>query len=46
MSNPVELWTPIAPAQDFDPRAAAEAAAQLEAEGWDGGTVALSLIHI
>jgi 5,10-methylenetetrahydromethanopterin reductase len=40
MSKPVELWTPIAPAQDFDPRAAAEAAAQLEAEGWDGGTVA------
>jgi len=40
MPNPVELWTPVAPAQDFDPLAAAEAAAMLEAEGWDGGTVA------
>lgn len=40
MPKPVELWTPIAPAQDFDPLAAAEAATLLEAEGWDGGTVA------
>jgi 5,10-methylenetetrahydromethanopterin reductase len=40
MPKPVELWTTIAPAQDFDPLATAEAAVRLEAEGWDGGTVA------
>jgi 5,10-methylenetetrahydromethanopterin reductase len=40
MPRLLDLWTPIAPAQDFDPLAAAEAAALLEAEGWDGGTVA------
>jgi len=40
MRKPVELWTTIAPPQDYDPLATAEAAVQLEAEGWDGGTVA------
>jgi 5,10-methylenetetrahydromethanopterin reductase len=40
MAKPLEFWTTIAPAQDYDPLGTAEAAALLEAEGWDGGTVA------